>query len=293
MSVTPSQQGSIGPLAAAAPARSWLFVPATRPDRFAKAAASGADRIILDLEDAVAPEAKGDARRNLGASPLPSGPPVYVRVNGSGTEWIEEDLAVAAALPIAGVVVPKAERAEQLARIAAALPPTLPIVAILETALGLWNALEVARAPGVERLAFGAVDFQLDVGARDGEALQLAYARSRIVIATRVAGVAAPIDAISLGIDDEAAVAREAEQARRFGFGGKLCIHPRQVAPTHRAYAPNAAELAWAEGLLDALAARRSDERGAFAYEGGMVDRPVIERAKQIVSLASQERTRT
>lgn len=269
------------------PARSWLFVPATRPERFAKAAASGADRVIVDLEDAVAAEAKVEARARLAAASLPAELPVYVRVNGPATEWFAEDVALAAALPVAGVMLPKAERAAQVSQVAASLPPGRPIVAILETAAGLWNALEVARAPGVERLAFGAVDLQLDLGAR-GSDLELAYARSRMVLASRVAGIAAPLDSVSLAIEDEDEAEREAAQARRFGFAGKLCVHPRQIAATHRAFLPTAAEVAWAEGLLAALAGRAQDDRGAFSFQGGMVDRPVIERAKQILSARLQ-----
>jgi citrate lyase subunit beta/citryl-CoA lyase len=273
------------------PTRSWLFVPATRPERFEKAAASGADRIIVDLEDAVAPDAKREARRAVTATALPRSVPVYLRVNGAGTEWTDEDVAAAAALPLAGVVVPKAERAAHLAEIASRLPEGMPLVAIIETALGVEQALEVARAPRVERLAFGAVDFQLDIGGRDGDPLQLAYARSRIVIASRVAGLAAPIDSVSLALDDAAAVGQDADQARRFGFAGKLCIHPRQVAAVHRAFAPTAEELEWARGLVAALQARPPEQRGAFSFRGTMVDRPVIDRANQILSLAVEQRT--
>jgi citrate lyase subunit beta/citryl-CoA lyase len=271
------------------PARSWLFVPATRPERFAKAAASGADRIIVDLEDAVAPEAKHEARRGLTASALPTSVPVYLRINGTGTEWFDDDLAAAVALPLAGVVVPKAESAPHLSAIAARLPPGRPVLAIIETAAGVEQALDVARAPGIERLAFGAVDFQLDLGGRDGEAIHLAYARSRILIASRVAGIAAPIDAVSLALDDDAAVAREADHARRFGFAGKLCIHPRQIASVHGAFDPSDEEVAWARGLLEAVEALPAEARGAFSYRGTMVDRPVVERAKQILSLLTEQ----
>ena len=137
-----------------APARSWLFVPATRPDRFAKAAASGADRVIVDLEDAVAPGEKAAARRALAGAPLPASVPVYLRVNDASTEWFAEDVAAAARLALAGVVLPKAESAAQVARAASALGSRKAIVAIVESAAALWGALEVARAPNVERLAF-------------------------------------------------------------------------------------------------------------------------------------------
>jgi len=270
-----------------APARSWLFVPATRQERFAKAAASGADRVILDLEDAVAPPEKRDACRALLGASLPESVPVYVRVNAHGTEWFEEDLAVAAQLPITGILLPKADAGEHVVRAAAALPASQRIVPIVETAAGLWNVLDVARAPRTERLAFGALDFQLDTGMRD-EGDALAYARSRVVIASKVAGVAPPIDSVSLVIDDEALVAADAERGRRFGFAGKLCIHPKQLGPTNRVFQPSEADVEWAEALLESLRARRPGDAGAFSFRGTMVDRPVIERARQILAQAGK-----
>jgi citrate lyase subunit beta/citryl-CoA lyase len=271
------------------PARSWLFVPATQPKRFAKAVASGADRVIIDLEDAVAPEAKRDAGRQLPTN-LPGGVPLYLRINGFGTDWFEEDLTLAAKLPFTGVVLPKAETAEQILAVAVALREQQTVIPLVESALGVWNVLEVARAGKVERLAFGSIDLQLDTGIR-GEEIELAYARSRVVIASRVAKIAAPLDSISLAIDDESGVKRDAERARSFGFGGKLCIHPRQVAPINRAFLPSQEDVDWARGLIEALAATSDRERGAFSYRGSLVDRPVIERAKQILALVSSTPT--
>jgi citrate lyase subunit beta/citryl-CoA lyase len=268
------------------PARSWLFVPATRRERFAKAAASGADRIILDLEDSVAPQEKGEAARALLGASLPTNVPVYLRVNGHGTEWFEDDLALAARLHVAGVVLPKADAGEQVARAAAALPASHRIVPILESAVGLWNVLEVARAPRAERLAFGALDFELDTGMRD-EGDAMAYARSRVVIASKVAGLAPPVDSVSPGIDDEAAITRDAERGRRLGFAGKLCIHPKQIGPTNRVFQPSEAEVEWADSLLAALAARPGDA-AAFSFRGRMIDRPVIERARRILTQAGR-----
>jgi citrate lyase subunit beta/citryl-CoA lyase len=273
----------VDPLTSAA--RSWLFVPATRPDRFASAAASGADRVIVDLEDAVAPDAKEEARRGLARAPLPAGVPLYVRVNGCGTEWFEADLALAAALPIAGILLPKADDREHVARAAAALADPQRVVPIVESALGLWNVLEVARGRRVERLAFGALDLQLETGMRDEGDAQ-SYARSRVVIASKVAGLAPPIDSVSPAIDDDARLALDAERSVRFGFAGKLCIHPRQLAATNRAFQPSAEEVEWARALLAAAAARPAGDRGAFSFRGAMVDRPVLERARQILSLA-------
>ncbi len=280
----------VSPEVAATRARSWLFAPATRPERFAKAAASGADRVIVDLEDAVAPEAKAAARSALGAAALPGGVPVYLRVNGADTSWFEEDLRAAASLPIAGVVLPKAETPGQIARVRDALAvagarAAAAVVALVETAAGVWNVLDLARAPGVERLAFGAIDFGLDAGV-EGDGEELAFARSRLVLASRVAGIAPPIDAVTPAIDDEARLVADLQRARRYGFGGKLCIHPRQVAAVHRAFAPSPEDVAWARALLDALARIPEGERGAFAHGGAMVDRPVIDRARRILASA-------
>lgn len=266
-------------------ARSWLFVPATQPQRFAKAAASGCDRVIIDLEDAVAPEAKAEARRQLAALRLPGDVPFYLRVNGQESQWFEADLALAATLPLAGVMLPKAERPEQLAAVATALPPALAIIALVETAAGLWHARELASSPRVERLAFGAVDFQVDTGMQCGPDAEpeLDYARSRVVIASRVARIAAPIDSPLLNMDAIAQLDEHARRSRRFGFAGKLCIHPKQIEAVHRAYQPTAAEVTWAHGLLEALAQMSQEERGVFSYQGTMIDKPVIAKAKAIL----------
>jgi citrate lyase subunit beta/citryl-CoA lyase len=225
----------------------------------------------------------------VAGAPLPSSVPVYLRVNGVGSEWFEEDVAAAAELPVAGIVLPKAESAAHVARAAAALGGARWLVPIVESAAALWNVLEIARGPMVERLAFGALDFRLDTAIR-GDDAELAYARSRIVLASRVAAVGAPLDSVTPAIDDEDCLRRDAERALRFGFAGKLCIHPKQAAPTNRAFQPSEEDVEWATGLLAAFTARPEHERGAFAYRGGMVDRPVVERARRIVAAADAAR---
>jgi citrate lyase subunit beta/citryl-CoA lyase len=266
------------------PARSWLFVPATRPDRFAKAATSGADRVILDLEDAVAPNEKGDARRNLANTPIPRDVPMYVRVNSALTPWFDDDLAVAATLPIQGILLPKADTAAHVKRAAAVIAREHVIVPIIETAVGLSNVAEVARAPRVERLVFGALDFALDTNMHDKDGA-FDYVRSSIVIASRVAGIAPPVDFVTLGIDDQELLKRDAARSRHFGFGGKLCIHPKQLAATNEAFRPSDAEIAWARAVLAEQATRPQD--AVFAHRGELVDRPVLERARQIVAVVA------
>ncbi len=266
------------------PARSWLFVPATRHDRFEKAAACGADRIIIDLEDAVAPEAKDHARAALASAFLPLGTPVYVRVNAASTPWFERDAAAAAALPLAGILLPKANTPEDVVRAAARVPETFAIVPIIETAVGAWNALDVARSPNVERLVFGALDFELDTGMRDQDAA-FAFVRSRIAVASRVARVGAPIDSVCLSIDDEDQLRRESARGRSFGCVGKLCIHPNQVRVANAAFGPTDAEIEWATAVLAECASRPAD--AVFAFRGALVDRPVIDRARVIAASAT------
>src|SRR6266436_434813 len=159
----------------------YLFVPGNRPDRFEKAWQSGADAVILDLEDAVQSAHKDLARKAVAAWLAPP-QPVYVRINGTDTPWFERDLEVVGIPGVLGVVLPKAEHPEQVAQVAAHLSDEAQVLPLLETALGVWNARVLAQAPRVERLAFGSVDFQLDTGI-SGEEEELLYARSRLVLA--------------------------------------------------------------------------------------------------------------
>jgi len=266
------------------PARSWLFVPATRIDRFAKAAASGADRIIIDLEDAVAADEKDRARESLAMAALPNGVPTYVRINGAGTPWFERDAAVAATLGITGILLPKANSADDVDRAANRLPAAFSIVPIVETAAGVWNVLAVAQAAHVERVVFGALDFQLETGMYD-EGGACDFVRGRVAVASRVAKIGAPIDSVCLSINDEPLITTDAQRGRRFGCCGKLCIHPHQVRVANRVFRPTADEIEWARSVLAERAARPAD--AVFSHRGALVDRPVIERASQIVALAA------
>jgi len=266
------------------PARSWLFVPATRPDRFARAAASGADRIIIDLEDAVGIETKDTARDSLPQATLPDSVPVYVRINAATTPWFDRDLAVAATLPITGILLPKADSSNDVARAVRRLPDPFLVVPIIETAAGAWNVLTVAQSPHVERLVFGALDFQLDTGMYD-EGGTFDFIRSRVAVASRVAKIGAPVDSVCLSINDESQIAADAARGRRFGCSGKLCIHPNQVRVANATFRPTDDEIEWAKAVLAERASRPSD--AVFSHRGTLVDRPVIERANQIVTLAS------
>lgn len=261
--------------------RSYLFVPGNRPERFAKACESGADAVIIDLEDAVTPDEKPLARETV-ASWLSADNPVYVRVNAADTEWFQDDVAAIQRPGVAGVVLPKAEGKEQVALLASRLPSHVRIVPLAETALGVWNALELASAPRVERLVFGSIDFQLDTGIA-GDDEELLYARSRLVLASRIAGVLPPLDGVTTALENDDILAADVLRARRLGFGGKMCIHPKQVRAVNCGFLPSEQEVAWAKTIMEAIG---SMGEGALRLDGKMVDRPVIEKARKIMELA-------
>ncbi len=262
-------------------ARSYLFVPGTRPERFEKAIASGAHAVVIDLEDAVAPTDKNRAR-TIVAGALDAARRLWVRINGAGTPWFDADLALCAHPGIAGVMLPKAEDADAVAAVHAVAHRDASVLPLIESAAGLWNVRAIAEAPGVLRLAFGSIDFQVDLGMSDDDLL--AY-RAAIVLASRVAGRIAPVDGVTTSIDDAAIVRRDAERARALGFGGKLCIHPAQVAAVNAAFRPTESEVAWAERVVAADAAAQG---AAVAVDGRMVDRPVLLQARGILSEAGR-----
>lgn len=255
----------------------WLFVPGDRPDRFAKAASSGADAVVLDLEDAVAPAEKDQAREQVCRWLTHSGSG-WVRVNAATTPWHAADVAALADCPgLLGLVVPKAEDPHVLSDLALRLPADTALVALVETALGVHRAVELASG-AADRLAFGSIDFAGDIGA-DGSWDSLLHARSGLVLASRVGGVAPPVDGVTTAIGDPARLASDVAAARGLGFTGKLCIHPGQVEAVRAGFAPGADEVAWAERVLSAV----GDAEGAVAVDGAMVDRPVVERARAIL----------
>ncbi|MBW6493529.1 MAG: CoA ester lyase [Burkholderiaceae bacterium] len=273
--------------------RSYLFVPGDRPERFGKALASGADAVIVDLEDAVAPDAKDKARDAL-ANWLSAEHPVVVRINAAGTKWFGDDLALCAHPGVAAVMLPKAERTDELEHVARAC--TVPggrgngrsapvvLLPLIESALGFAHALALAQVAQVERLGFGTIDFQLDLG-MDGGDEELLWFRSQLVLASRLAQKLAPIDGVTPAIDDVAAISQDVARARRIGLGAKLCIHPRQVPVVNRGFAPSAEQLAWAQRTV---AAALGSDGAAVAVDGAMVDRPVLLRAQAILREAEE-----
>jgi len=253
-------------------ARSYLFVPGNRPERFDKAVASGADAVIIDLEDAVPAAERQTARANVRAWLNPERP-VFIRVNGATTEWHRDDIALANLPGVAGIVLPKAERAADIA----AIPTT--VLPIIETAIGFSHASLLANVSNSERLIFGSIDFQVDLAIR-GEGEELLYFRSELVFVARLAGQPAPVDGVTAAFDNPELLRSDTDRARRLGFGGKLCIHPKQIATVHQCFGPTPAELAWAARVVEAA---RAAGGAAVSMNGEMIDRPVIARAEAML----------
>ncbi|MET7991006.1 CoA ester lyase [Amycolatopsis sp. NPDC005232] len=263
-----------------ATARSFLFVPGHRPDRFAKAEASGADVVVLDLEDAVGAGHKAAARGHV-HDWLAARHPAVVRINAPGTPWFEDDVAAVGAA--AAVMVPKAEDAAGLAEVARLLPAGTGLVPLLETAAGIVGAGAVCAVPGVVRAAFGSVDLAAQLGVDHTSHTALRYARSAVVVAAAVTGRPAPIDGVTTALDDSAALDADLAEAVTLGFSAKLCLHPRQIAAVNRGFSPSEEDLRWARAILAA-----SGDGSVSVHEGQMIDRPVVLRAQRLLARAGE-----
>jgi citrate lyase subunit beta/citryl-CoA lyase len=258
-----------------AAARSLLFVPGDRPDRYQKAARAGAGLVVVDLEDAVAAPDK-PAARAAAVAWLRAGGEAVVRVNSEPALAVE-DLAALAGLPgLLGVMVPKAEDpavVEDAARAAG-----VGVIALIETALGLSLARSIAASPATRRLAIGSFDLSLDLGVAEGSTV-IDIARFEVVLASRLAGLTAPVDTVTAEIGDGSAAGAAAARSRAEGFGAKLCIHPVQVAAVNAAFRPSAEEIEWARRIVAG-----AGTGAAVSVDGAMVDRPVVERAERILA---------
>lgn len=272
---------------------SYLFVPGNRPERFSKAVEAGPDAIILDLEDAVHPDSKAAARAAIWAW-QESTPQVscerYIRLNSVSSTLFRQDLTWLGDMRYPercnGIFLPKAECPETLTQVIERLlerQPQLKIVAIIETAKGLQQVEAIASIPGLARLAFGSLDFSLDIDCSQTPEAFL-FARNRIVLASRTADLPAPIDGVTPAISDQAVVSKDSQYARSLGFGAKLCIHPSQLTSVQRAFLPDSRQLAWADRVMRAVASGSH----AVQVDGEMVDLPLIERAQRLLDVASR-----
>ena len=266
--------------------RTYLFVPGNRPERFAKALGSGADRVVLDLEDAVALPAKGEARDAIARWSAQAGDAdrarIVVRINDAQAGAFADDLRLLREARIEDVMLPKAESEDQLQAVRAVVH-RVRVLALIESASGVANVKQVAAAEGIARLVFGTLDYALDLDLDIADGPDgLAHAASVLAIASRVAGLPAPVAGVTPQLDDEQRLLADLAWSRRHGFGAKLCIHPRQVAPIHAALTPSAEAIDLARRVLAAEAA----SPGAAQLDGRMIDRPVVLQAERTLRLA-------
>lgn len=280
--------------------RSVLFVPGNQPDRIDKAAKSAADAVIVDLEDAVPMDEKQAARRSVAEALHRHGDrKLWVRVNGPDTAWIRADIEAVITAGIGGIMVPKLEMPDQVARIVAAIvhqaekkaidPAELFFIPLVETALSVENAYHLALS-AFERssnvmLAFGAADFTTDLGINMTTiGTELHYPRARIAVASRAAGIQRPLDTpYMVDIKDREGLKNDAQRARDLGFQGKLCVHPVQVEMVNDVFSPDASEIEFAERVLSAYEAAIKDGKAAVQLDGKFIDPPVVARARQII----------
>ncbi|TNV10491.1 CoA ester lyase [Buttiauxella sp. B2] len=259
----------------AAVQRSFLFVPGDRPERFTKALNSGADAVIIDLEDAVTVGNKQLARQNALAF-FASQQQAWVRINAVDTPWYSEDLNVIRHAGCLGVLLPKAEDTSKIHPLTTLGKPVLPII---ETARGVLNVRAIAALNGVQRLVFGTLDFSLDTGMADDEKTLIAV-RTELALVSRVAELLPPVDGVTTEFRQNTLTASSARHASEMGFGGKLCIHPSQIALVNEIFSYSAEEIRWAQDIVHLS----ESAFGALNHNGLMVDKPVLEKAKKILA---------
>jgi len=270
-----------------AAARSFLFAPASDEHKLRKALESEADVVVADLEDAVSLEQKDAARdvvRGVLAEPY-SGALVAIRVNGAGTSFFAEDIALTRALRPDVLVLPKATPVA-LGALDAEGPP---VVAIVETADGLRHAYEVAWLPRVEALVVGAIDLGVELRLEPrADGLEVLFARSKVVLDSAAAGIRGPVDRVFVDVRDRRGLEDDARFARSLGFRGKACVHPDQVEVVNRVFTPSDEELSHALRVVEAYEHAVGAGEGVTALDGEMIDLPVVERARQVLALAER-----
>ncbi len=276
------------------PFRSILFVPGARPDRFAKALGAGADAVCIDLEDAVAPDAKDQARSDAYAYLrervlMPGAPALGVRINSIRTGWgmrDASDLAADRRVLADFVMTPKTAHGEEIAILAEALgaPPALGIWPVVESAQGLRHVYDIAAGPGVRGLVHGGGDLSADLGVDLMNWEALLSARAAIVAAAASADLEA-IDVPHVDVRDPDGLAATSARVRGLGFTGRLCIHPNQVEAVHAAFTPGPDEVAHAQRVLDAMDAAVG---GVALLDGKLIEEPIARGARRTLAAAAQ-----
>jgi citrate lyase subunit beta/citryl-CoA lyase len=282
--------------------RTLLFVPGHKDRLLEKAPASGADGLLYDLEDSVPPAEREVARGKVRQQLLQKQPlPCLVRINGladAGPDVAQLDLEAVVVAGLTAVMLPKAQAAEEIAFIAghldrleksAGLPSgQIEIVLFIESALGVARTFEMAKAsPRVAAVGIGSAedgDLMNDLGCQwTPSGNELLYARSRVLLEARAAGVDYLIDGVFLGLDDEAGLVRDAEFARTLGYRGKTVIHPRQIEPVNRVFTPSAKEIAHYRAMIEAFEAAEKQGTGAISFKGKMIDRAMVRKARDLL----------
>jgi len=272
------------------PRRSFLYVPASRPDRFPKAMASGADMVCVDLEDAVAPDAKAMARQqvvdavnNGGYEPRE----VAIRINGSGSQWHADDLEAVAASKAAALVLPKAEGAGQVRAVAAALPEHMDLWCMIETPLAILHAEEIAAAsPKTRCLIMGTSDLATDLNALHTPHREpFATSLSICLLAARAYGLTA-LDGVYLDLKNDDGFEAACHQGRQFGFDGKTLIHPRQLDAANRVFAPSDDDIAEADIIVTAFEQAQSEGKGVVVVNGQLVENLHVAAARRLLALS-------
>ena len=286
------------------PARSWLFVPGHRSKMVDKALGLNADAVVFDFEDGVPPAEKDTARGLVGETLAQrrDGPPCFVRTQSVRSDALAADFDAVVRPGLAGLVLPKVEEVGDLRQVDALLterersagldPGSVRIVAIIESARGLIAAPAIAAGPRLVGLLFGAEDFALDLGmlnVQAGEAGQMLYARSAIVVAAASCGLQA-IDRVCLDVADPDRLRTDAEEGRQLGFSGKAVIHPNQLKVVHACFDPTPEQLEHAERIVAAFDKAQSRGLGAIAVDGQMVDLPVVDKARRILESRRDDR---
>jgi len=283
--------------------RSWMFVPGHRQKMIDKALGLNADAIMLDIEDGVAPNEKDAARKNIGDSlgraKAPGTPARYVRINAIGHARMDADLEAVVRPGLEGLVCPKVDTAEEVRKVDAILNEKEPqnnlakgrvkLLIAVESPRGLLNAPAIAAAsPRIVGIIFGAEDFGREIGlptVREGEARDLIYARSAIVIAAASAHVQA-VDGVWVDLNDSQGLLDFAKQSRQLGFSGMSCIHPSQVDAINKTFSPTGEEIDYCQKVLQAFEEANARGDGSIAFGGQLIDRPIIERARRTLDMA-------
>lgn len=255
-----------------------LFVPGDRPERFAKAVASGADMVVIDLEDAVAIDAK-DTARTAAVNYLAAGGAAVVRVNAPTAAEFVDDLAALSRARPAAIMIPKFECGAQAAVVRDAFGHDIPLIALIETPAAFTELASLLHNAGILQAAVGTIDLAAELDCTLDSPM-IEYARCHTVMASRIAGLPGPLDGITTNFANPGAAGADARQSRRIGFHGKLCIHPRQVGPVRAAFLPGPEEIEWARSVVAHV------RDGVASLDGEMLDVPVIRRARRILDQA-------